>query len=84
MKRCFSTKGAHYDSPGQRPGFVGAEELRALKGRHKVRFAPSGLGMFLAVEPRTLSWAIKLRPLGALCALFPIKAGNFGGLGYGR
>ena len=86
----FSTKGAQYDSPGQRPGFVGAEELRALKGRHKRRFALTGLDGFLAFKPRTLSWAISLRPVGALSGrigvllrLDPAKSGNFRGLGYG-
>ena len=88
----FSTKGAQYDSPGQRPGFVSAQDLRALKGRHIRCFAPSGLGMFLAVEPRTLSWAISLRPVGAetlpadfaesLSVEQAINA-NLRGLGYG-
>jgi hypothetical protein len=41
MKR-FSTKGAQCDSPGQRPGFDGAKELRALKGRHKRELSFAG------------------------------------------
>ena len=90
MKRRFSTKGAQYDSPGQRPGFVNAEQLRALKGRHNLCFASPGLGIFLTNEPRALPWAITLRPVGALCGrigvllrLDPAKASNFRGLGYG-
>jgi hypothetical protein len=65
MANEFSTKGAQYDSPGQRPGFVRAEELRALKGRRHRCFALSGLDGFLAVAPRALPWAISLRLVGA-------------------
>ena len=87
----FSTKGAQYDSPGQRPGFAESENLRALKGRYKRRFALTGLDGFLAFKPRTLSWAISLRPVGAMFGrigvflrLDPAKVGNFLGLGYGH
>ena len=90
MKRGFSTKGAPCDSPGQRPRFVGKEELQALKGRHNRCFAPSGLDGFLAVEPRALSWAITLRPVGALSGRIGVllrldsaKVGNFRELNYG-
>ena len=65
MKRRFSTKGAQCDSPGQCPGFVINEELRALKGRHNRCFALSGLGMFLATELMALPWAGMYRPFGA-------------------
>ena len=83
MKRCFSTKGAQCDSPGQRPGFVSKEELPALKGRHNRCFAPSGLGMLLAIEPRALPWAITLRPVGALCDLDSVKVVSLHELSYG-
>jgi hypothetical protein len=90
MKHRFSTKGAQYDSPGQRPGFVRAEELRALKGRRHRCFALSGLDGFLAVAPRALPWAISLRPVGALSGRIDVilrldqaKAGNFRGLSHG-
>jgi predicted nuclease of restriction endonuclease-like (RecB) superfamily len=89
MQRRFSTKGAQYDSPGHRPGFVSTEKLRALKGRHKTRFALSGLDGFLAVEPRAMPWAITLRPVGAWhnwCAeslsLERAIQANLRGLGY--
>ena len=60
------------DSPGQRPGY--AYPLRpALKGRHHRGPAPSGLGLFLTIEPRALPWAGLARPFGAA----------EGGLGYG-
>ena len=65
MKSRFSTQGAQYDSPGQRPGFVSAQDLRALKGRHKRCFALAGLGMFLTIEPRAMPWADMYRPFGA-------------------
>ena len=57
---------------GQRPGY--ASSLRqALKGRLNRCLAPSGLGMFLSIEPRALPWAGISRPFGAA----------EGGLGYG-
>jgi hypothetical protein len=76
MANEFSTKGAPCDSPGQRPGCVGAKDLQDLKGRHIGCFALSGLDGFLAVEPRTLSWAITLRPVGAGHAEFVDAAKN--------
>jgi hypothetical protein len=88
MANEFSTKGAQYDSPGQRPGFVGVEDFQALKGRHKRRFALSGLDGFLAVEPRALPWAVSLRPVGAGCDWFAeslsLDHTTFKGLSYGR
>ena len=65
MKRCFSTNGAQYDSPGQRPGSVSAQDLRALKGRHKRCFALAGLGLLLNIEPRALRWAITINRVAA-------------------
>ena len=89
MKSRFSTKGAQCDSPGQRPGFVSKEELPALKGRHNRCFAPSGLGMLLAIEPRALPWAGMCRPFGAATqaaealSLEQAVKVNHRGLGYG-
>ena len=92
MKRRFSTKGAQYDSPGQRPGFDSAEELRALKGRHKEHFALSGLDGFLAVEPGALPWAGMYRSFGAATKpvefaeslrLGQVVKANMRGVGYG-
>ena len=89
MKSRFSTKGAQCDSPGQCPGFVINEELRALKGRHNRCFALSGLGMFLATELMALPWAGMYRPFGAATLLAEalsveqaVKA-NLRRLGYG-
>ena len=89
MKRRFSTKGGQYDSPEQRPGFISAQDLRALKGRHNGCSVPSGLGMFLTIEPRALPWAGMYRPFGAttqavefLSLKQAVKA-NLRGLGYG-
>ena len=65
-------KGAKSDSPGQRPGYA-AQLFLALKGRHNRCYAPSGLGLFLDIEPRALPWAGLARPFGAA----------EGGLGYG-
>ena len=56
MVGSLSTNGAAHTSPGQRPGY--ASSLRqALKGRLNRCLAPSGLGMFLSIEPRALPWA---------------------------
>ena len=72
MVGSISTNGAAHTSPGQRPGY--ASSLRqALKGRLNRCLAPSGLGMFLSIEPRALPWAGISRPFGAA----------EGGLGYG-
>ncbi len=40
-------------------------EIKALKGRHNRCLALSGLGMFLAIDPRALPWAGISRPFGA-------------------
>ena len=69
---CFSTNGAAHTSPGQRPGYASSFH-QALKGRYNRCLAPSGLGMFLTIEPRALPWAGMGRPFGAA----------EGGLGYG-
>ena len=61
---CFSTNGAAHTSPGQRPGYASSFH-QALKGRHNRCLAPSGLGMFLTIEPRALPWAGISRPFGA-------------------
>ena len=68
----FSTNGAAYTSLGQRPGSASSFH-QALKGRHNRCLAPSGLGMFLNIEPRALPWAGMGRPFGDA----------EGGLGYG-
>ena len=68
----FSTNGAAHTSPGQRPGSASLFH-QALKGRPNRCLAPSGLGMFLTIEPRALPWAGISRPFGAA----------EGGLGYG-
>ena len=68
----FSANGAAHASPGQRPGSASSFH-QALKGRHNGCLAPSGLGMFLTIEPRALPWAGMDRPFGAA----------EGGLGYG-
>jgi hypothetical protein len=60
----FSTNGAAHTSPGHRPGYA-ASFHQALKGRHNHCLAPSGLGMFLTIEPRALPWAGISRPFGA-------------------
>ncbi len=60
----FSTNGAAHTSPGQRPGYASSFH-QALKGRHNGCIAPSGLGMFLPIEPRALPWAGISRPFGA-------------------
>ena len=72
MPGSLSTNGATYDSPGQRPGYASPFH-QALKGRHHRCPAPSGLGLFLDIEPRALPWVITVRPFGAA----------EGGLGYG-
>ena len=87
----FSANGAQQASPGQRPGSASSFH-QALKGRHHRCLAPSGLGMFLDIEPRALPWAGMDRPFGASPrhAQFAesaqreqaIKA-NLKGLGYG-
>ena len=86
-----SPNGAKGESPGQRPGYASPFH-QALKGRNNRCLAPSGLGIFLAIEPRALPWAITVRPFGASTrpAQFAesakreqaIKA-NLRGLGYG-
>ena len=68
----FSANGAAHTSPGQRPGSASSFH-QALKGRHNRCLAPSGLGMFLNIEPRALPWAGMGRPFGDA----------EGGLGYG-
>jgi hypothetical protein len=60
----FSTNGAAHTSPGQRPGYASSFN-QALKGRPNRCLAPSGLGMFLTIEPRALPWAGISRPFGA-------------------
>ena len=87
----FSANGATHTSPGQRPGYASSFN-QALKGRHHRCLAPSGLGIFLTIEPRALPWAGMDRPFGASPrhAQFAesaqreqaIKA-NLKGLGYG-
>ena len=67
-----SANGAAHTSPGQRPGYASSFH-RALKGRPNCCLAPSGLAMFLNIEPRALPWAGISRPFGAA----------EGGLGYG-
>ena len=56
----FSTNGAAHISPGYASSFN-----QALKGRHNRCLAPSGLGMFLTIEPWALPWAGISRPFGA-------------------
>ena len=68
----LSANGAAQASPGQRPGYASSFHP-ALKGRHHRCHAPSGLGLFLDIEPRALPWAGLSRPFGAA----------EGGLGYG-
>jgi len=68
----FSANSAAHTSPGQRPGSASSFH-QALKGRHNRCLAPSGLGIFLTIEPRALPWAIAFSPFGA----------QEGGLGYG-
>ncbi len=87
----FSANGAPHASPGQRPGSASSFHP-ALKGRPNRCLAPSGLEMFLTIEPRALPWAGVDRPFGASPrhAQFAesanleqaIKA-NLRGLGYG-
>jgi len=60
----YSANGAAHTSPGQRPGYASSFH-QALKGRPNRCLAPSGLGMFLNIEPRALPWAIALGPVGA-------------------
>jgi hypothetical protein len=61
----YSTNGAPFDSPGQRPGFGSSFHHRALKGRNNGCAALSGLGLFLDMRPRALPWAIVSCPVGA-------------------
>ena len=68
----LSANGAAQASPGQRPGSASSFHP-ALKGRHHRCLAPTGLSLFLDIEPRALPWAISLCPFGAA----------EGGLGYG-
>jgi hypothetical protein len=68
----FSTNGAAYASPGQRPGSASPWHP-ALKGRPNGWHAPSGLGWPSGIEPRALPWAGLDRPFGA----------QEGGVGYG-
>ena len=60
----FSTNGAVHISPGQRPGYASSFN-QALKGRPNRCLAPSGLGMFLTIEPRALPRAGISRPFWA-------------------
>jgi len=60
----LSANGAAHASPGQRPGSASSFHP-ALKGRHNRCLAPSGLGLFLSIEPRALPWAGLSRPFGA-------------------
>lgn len=60
----FSANGAAHTSQGQRLGY-GSSFYQALKGRPNRCLAPSGLGMFLTIEPRALPWAGMGRPFGA-------------------
>jgi hypothetical protein len=60
----FSTNGAAHTSPGQRPGYASLFN-QDLKGRPNRCLAPSGLGIFLTIEPRALPWAGISRPFGA-------------------
>lgn len=61
--------------PAQQPTapFSRSQPQPLLKEQHNRCLAPSGLGMFLNVEPRALPWADIFRPFGAA----------EGGLGYG-
>ena len=60
----FSANGAAHTSLGHRPGYASSFH-QALKGRHHRGLAPSGLGLFLIIEPRALPWAGMGRPFGA-------------------
>ena len=60
--------GAAHASPGQRLGNASPWH-QALKGRHKRCLALSGLGMFLAMDPRAMPWAGLSRPFGAESAI---------------
>jgi hypothetical protein len=69
----FSRNAATCDSPGQRPGYASTFH-QALKRRPYRWLAPSGLGMFLTIEPRALPWAVSCcrfaanpGPIGAAC-----------------
>ena len=76
----FSTNGVVHISPGQRPGYASSFN-QALKGRPNRCLAPSGLGMFLTIEPRALPWAGISRPFWGYgrrrpspCRLWPSPA----------
>ena len=56
----LSANGAAQASPGYASSFH-----PALKGRHHRCPAPSGLGLFLDIEPRALPWAGLSRPFAA-------------------
>ena len=74
MNQKFSSpNGAPYDSPGHRPGYASSFH-QALKGRHNLCYAPSGLDRFLIVIPRALPRAVEFCPVGAV----------EGGMGYGN
>ena len=60
----LNANGAAHASPGQRPGYAPSFQ-QALKGRHNRCHAPSGLELFLSIEPRALPWAGLSRPFGA-------------------
>jgi hypothetical protein len=79
----FSANGAAHTSPGHRPGYASPFH-QALKGRNNRCLAPSGLGMFLTIEPRALPWAGISRPFGAAEGGLPsIPRGECGGGGDG-
>jgi hypothetical protein len=92
MSGNLSTKGATYDSPGQRPGLSRLGHS-ALEGRHNRCSAPSGLGSWGDRIPRAMPWAIVSCPVGAeeMRERFAKRAllekqvnQNLEGMGYGR
>lgn len=64
MKRNLSTNRAIHLNPGKRPGLWTLDDS-ALKGRHRLYPALSGLGTFLDTRPKVLSRASSVFcPLG--------------------